>query len=147
MAFHFPLDKLMQDLYNVVVWYLFLLLPQWCLVLPPQDGVIGHKKTQFWLKHFLVSNWEKLQKEFFLWAQALAANSNSIHFPGHDLPTHKCLLHNLTFGHAKEYFRVACTLAPFSLAPMFFNTTLTFITLHLESDGYFPLSLEDYELN
>jgi hypothetical protein len=45
MAFHFPLDKLAQDLYDVVIWHLIFLLPQWCFVLPPHGGAIRHKET------------------------------------------------------------------------------------------------------
>jgi hypothetical protein len=117
MAFHFPLDKLMQDPYNVTIWHLLLFLPQWCLVLPPHDGVIGQKETRFQLKHFLTSNWENLQKEFFLRTLALLANSNSIFFPQCDPPTHKHLFCSLTLGRAREYFRVVRTLAPFFPTP------------------------------
>jgi len=38
-------------------------------------------------------------------------------------------------------------LAPLSLAPTSSNTTFTLTALHPESNGYFPLFLEDYELN
>jgi hypothetical protein len=85
----------------------------------------------------------KLAKEFFLQAQALT----TIFFFQHDLPIHKCLLCNLAFGCACEYFRVVHALAPFFLAPMSFDTTLDLITLHLKLDGYFSLCLEDYELD
>jgi hypothetical protein len=34
MAFCFPFDKSAQDPYDVTTWHLFLLLPEWCLVLP-----------------------------------------------------------------------------------------------------------------
>jgi hypothetical protein len=38
-------------------------------------------------------------------------------------------------------------LAPFSFAPMSSNTTSTFITLHLELDGYFLFFLKNNKLN
>jgi hypothetical protein len=69
-------------------------------------------------------------------------------FPQHDPPSHKCLFHSLVFGCAgKFYFKATYALAPFSLAPTSFDTTLTLITLHLESNGYFPLFLKDYKPN
>jgi hypothetical protein len=68
-------------------------------------------------------------------------------FPQHDPPTHKYLLHNLTIGHAGEYFRAACTLAPFSPTPTSFDITSIFTTLDPELDGYFLFFLEDYELD
>ncbi len=146
MAFHFPLDKLAQDPYNVATWHLVLLLPQWCLVLPPHGGATSHRKMWIQLKHFLADNWENLQK-FFLWTQTFLASSSSIPFPQHDLPTHKCLLHSLAFGRAGEYFQAAYALAPFSPTCTSFYTTLALTTLHLESNGYFPLFLKDYEPN
>jgi hypothetical protein len=59
-------DKLAQDPYDVVVWHLFLLLSQWCLVLPPRGGAVKYRETWIWFKYFLVGHWENLQKEFFL---------------------------------------------------------------------------------
>ncbi len=79
--------------------------------------------------------------------KVLLTNSNSIIFPQHDPPTHKRLFHSLTLGRAREYSQTIYVLAPFSLAPMSFNTTSTLTTLHFESNGYFPLFLEDYEPN
>jgi hypothetical protein len=38
-------------------------------------------------------------------------------------------------------------LAPFPPKPTSFNTALTLTTLHLNLDGYFPLFLENYELD
>jgi hypothetical protein len=38
-------------------------------------------------------------------------------------------------------------LAPFFPTPTSFDTTSTFITLHLELDGYFLLFFEDYKPN
>jgi hypothetical protein len=52
VAFCFPLDKLTHDPYNVVTWHLLLLLPQWCLVLPPRGRAIRHRETQIQFKHF-----------------------------------------------------------------------------------------------
>jgi hypothetical protein len=53
MTFRFPLDKLVQDSYNVVAWHLFFLLPQWCFVLPPHGGATGHKETHILPKCFI----------------------------------------------------------------------------------------------
>jgi len=38
------LDKLAQDSYDVATCHLLLLLPQWCLVLPPRGGAIRHRE-------------------------------------------------------------------------------------------------------
>ncbi len=46
MVFHFALDKLAQNPYDVVVWHLFFLLPQWGLTLPPRGETTGHRETQ-----------------------------------------------------------------------------------------------------
>jgi hypothetical protein len=83
----------------------------------------------------------------FLWAQVLSANSNSILFTQHDLPTHKCLLHSLTLGHATKYFQAICVWAPFSPSPTSANTTSTFITLHPELNGYFPIFFKNTSQN
>ncbi len=77
-----------------------------------------------------------------MWTQVLLTSSSSIFFPQHDPPTHKCLLHNLTLGCAREYFWVAHVLAPFSPTPTSSNTTLTLSTLHLKSNGYFLFFFE-----
>jgi hypothetical protein len=77
----------------------------------------------------------------------LVTSLKSAPLPQLDPLAHKHLLNRLVFGHAGEYFKATCTLAPFSLTPMSFNTTSALVTLHLESNGYFPLFLEDYELN
>jgi len=60
MTFHFPLDKLAQDPYNVTTWHLFILLFQWCFALPPHGEAIGHKETQIQFKYFLIGDWENL---------------------------------------------------------------------------------------
>jgi hypothetical protein len=60
VAFHFPLDKLTQDPYDVAAWHLFLLLFQWCFILPPHGGATGHREMQIQLKHFLVNDWKNL---------------------------------------------------------------------------------------
>jgi len=65
----------------------------------------------------------------------------------HDLPTHKHLFCNLVLKRALEYFQITCTLAPISLTPTSFDTTLTFTALHRELDIIFLLFLEDNELN
>jgi hypothetical protein len=52
-VFHFPLDNLAHDPYNMVVWHLLLLLPQWCLILPLHGGATGHREMQIQLRHFL----------------------------------------------------------------------------------------------
>jgi hypothetical protein len=87
----FPLDKLTQNPYDVVVWHLFFSLPQSCVSSTPRGKATRHREMQIQLKHFLIGNWENLQEEFSLQAQALATNSNSMHFPQHDPSTHKCL--------------------------------------------------------
>jgi len=66
--------------------------------------------------------------------------------PHHDPQGHKRLRCNLILGRVGGYFRTIRTLAPFSLVHMSFDTT-TFTTLHLESYGYFPFFLKDYELD
>jgi len=44
MAFRLPLNKLTQDPSDVGAWPLILLLPQWCLVLPPHGKATGHRE-------------------------------------------------------------------------------------------------------
>jgi hypothetical protein len=88
-----------------------------------------------------------MKDEFSFRTQALVANSNLVPFPQHNPLVHKRFLHSLVLGHVGEYFKVTRALAPFFNAPMSFDTTLVFITLHPESNGYFLLFLEDYELN
>jgi hypothetical protein len=60
MVFHFPSDKLVQNLYNVVVWHLLFLLPQWCFTLPLHGEAMRHKEMWIQFKHFLVGDWEYL---------------------------------------------------------------------------------------
>jgi hypothetical protein len=66
MAFHFPLDKLAQDPYDVTTWHLLFLLPQLCFVLPLRGKATRHRETQILLKRFLTSDREILQEEFSL---------------------------------------------------------------------------------
>jgi hypothetical protein len=66
MAFFFPLNKLAHDPYDVATWHLFLLLTQWCFVLPPRGKAIGHKKTRIQFKHFLMNDLKDLHEGFFL---------------------------------------------------------------------------------
>jgi hypothetical protein len=44
MAFCFSLDKLAHDPYDVAAWYLFFLLPEWCLVLLAHGMASRHKE-------------------------------------------------------------------------------------------------------
>jgi hypothetical protein len=44
MTFHFPLDKLAQEPYDVVAWHLLFLIPQRCLALFPRAEVTKHKE-------------------------------------------------------------------------------------------------------
>jgi hypothetical protein len=67
--------------------------------------------------------------------------------PQHDPPTHKHFLHSLIIKNVREYSPVTHILAPFSLAPTSFNTTLTFIALHLKPYGFFLFLLKDYKPN
>jgi hypothetical protein len=102
MTFCFPLYKLAHDPYNVVIWFLFLLLPQWYLALRPCGETTGHREMRIWVKHFLAGEGENLQEEFVLQAQALSASLNLVAFPQYDIPTHKCMLCSLAFGHVGE---------------------------------------------
>ncbi len=65
MAFFFPLDKLTHDPNDVAIWPLFLLLSQWCFVLPFHGRATWHKETWVQLECFQTSDWENLQDEFF----------------------------------------------------------------------------------
>jgi hypothetical protein len=82
-----------------------------------------------------------------LWVQTLTINLSLVLLPHHDPQGHKRLRCSLILIHVGEYFRRTCTLAPFSLVPMSFDTTLALTTLHFESYSYFPLFLKDYELD
>jgi hypothetical protein len=44
--FCFPLNKLAHDPYDVAARHLFLLLPQWCLILSLRRGAIGHREMK-----------------------------------------------------------------------------------------------------
>jgi hypothetical protein len=88
-----------------------------------------------------------MQEKLFLRSQVLETSLTLVLHPQHDPITFKHLLHSLVLGHAREYFRTIQVLAPFSLALTSFETTLTLTTLHLESNGFFLLFLEDYELD
>jgi hypothetical protein len=77
----------------------------------------------------------------------LAASSSSMPFPQHDPPIYKCLFHKIVIGCVREYSRATCALAPISLRPTSFDTTLALTPLHHELNGYFMLFLEDYELD
>jgi len=104
-------------------------------------------EMQIRLKCFFISNYKNLQEEFFLQTQDLAASLSSMSFPQHDPIIRKHLPHNLVLGCVREYVRTIHVLAPLSLAPTSFDTTSTFTALHLESNGYFLLFLEDYKPN
>jgi hypothetical protein len=52
VPFHFPLNKLAQNRYDVACWHLFFMLPQWCLVLSPQGGPLNIGKCGFDSKKF-----------------------------------------------------------------------------------------------
>jgi hypothetical protein len=65
----------------------------------------------------------------------------------HDPPAHKHFFCSLVIGCAKEYSKTTRTLAPFSPTPTSSNTTSAFTALHIKSNGYFLLFLEDREPN
>ncbi len=67
--------------------------------------------------------------------------------PQHDRLVHKRLFHSLVLKCVGEYFLVTHTLAPLSLSPMSFDTTLTFTALHPKSNGYFLFFLKNYKPN
>jgi hypothetical protein len=56
----------------VAIWHLIFLLPQWCFVFLLCGGAIRNKEMLITFKCFLIGEWENLQEEFFLRAQALA---------------------------------------------------------------------------
>ncbi len=60
MMFHFPLFKMAQNTYDVAIWHLLFILPQWCLVLPACGRATWHKEMWVQFKHFLASNQENL---------------------------------------------------------------------------------------
>ncbi len=78
--------------------------------------------------------------------QVLATNLSSTP-PQHDLLTHKCFLQNFIFECVGEYFWATHVLTPFFFAPTWFNTTLALIVLHIESNGFFPFFVKNYESN
>jgi hypothetical protein len=75
------------------------------------------------------------------------ASLNLVSPPQHDLLTHKHLLHNLAFGCARKYSRVARILAPFPPTSMSLDTTSSLFALHPELEGFLLLFLEDHELD
>jgi hypothetical protein len=88
-----------------------------------------------------------LQEEFFFANLSFGSQFEFNPYSSTWFLAHKHLLHSLTFRHAREYSQATHILAPFFLAPTFFDTTLALSTLHLESNGYFPLFLEYYKLD
>jgi len=68
-------------------------------------------------------------------------------FAQHDLSTHKHFFHSLVLGCAREYFQTTHILAPFSFAPVSFDTTLVLITLHPKSNDFFMFLKKNYELD
>jgi hypothetical protein len=72
---------------------------------------------------------------------------SSMMFPQYDPLVHKRIFHSLILKCVVEYFWTICALTPFSPSPTSSNTTSILTTLHLESDGWFPFSLEDYKPN
>ncbi len=65
----------------------------------------------------------------------------------HDPLVHKHLFCSIVFERVGEYSKTTHTLAPFSSTPTSFETTLAFVALHFNLDGYFLFFLEDYELD
>jgi hypothetical protein len=74
-------------------------------------------------------------------------NLNLVPLPQHDPITHKHFLCNLVLRCAREYSTATHALAPFSLEPMFFDTTSILTRLHLELNNYFSFFLKNYEPN
>jgi len=76
----------------------------------------------------------------------LVASSSSVPLPQHDPLAHKCLnFHSSVSWMCRGIFSNIHILAPFSPTPTSSNTTLALTTLHLKSNGCFPLFLEDYK--
>jgi len=69
-------------------------------------------------------------------AQVLTTSSNSMFHAKHDPLIHKHPLRNLVLKHAKKYSQTTRALASFSPTPTSFDSTLTFIILHLKSDFF-----------
>jgi hypothetical protein len=54
-AFHLPLDRIARDPTNKLTWFLFLLLPHWCLHYT-RRGCLNQWKVSTHLKKFMVGN-------------------------------------------------------------------------------------------
>lgn len=54
LPFHkcFILHHIMQDPNDENAWHIFLLFPQWCLLMPIQRGKAKHKEIKMWLQRF-----------------------------------------------------------------------------------------------
>lgn len=119
-------DTYVWDSNDVGTWDLFLLFPHWCLLLHAWGGKVGHKETRIWLQRFFFSNWEELQVEHLLHAQALVVTlplvppySNGA-FPleapslsFHARPHRFC--QSLALGWVGEYFCVVKAFVPLAL--------------------------------
>jgi hypothetical protein len=55
-AFHLPFDRIAQYLMDELAWFLFFLLPRWCLHYT-QGGHIDQQKVSTRIKRFMTSNW------------------------------------------------------------------------------------------
>jgi len=73
-------ECLAQELFDVYAWHLFLLFLQWCLVVPIQGGTVEHRETEAQFQHFLSRNWEELQAQHLLRAQAFVSLNAHVPF-------------------------------------------------------------------
>lgn len=107
-AFRLPFNQIAQDPTDELTWYLFFLLPHWCLHYI-RDGCSSQWEVSACLKRFLVGNWFSFQKE----SSHASYGPHSFHSQ-EDFSTthfHQCL----TLGRFDEYSYATKVLQPMTL--------------------------------
>ena len=62
-AYSLPLSRIRDVGGDVGASRVFLMMPCWCLDLPPRGGVVGHRVTRKRIARFLQGDWEALQRD------------------------------------------------------------------------------------
>ncbi len=104
-AFCLPLDRIAWDPTNELTWFLFLLLPRWCLRYI-QKGRLGLWEVSVHLQMFMANNWSSLREE-----SSCASCALCFHHSWEDSST-ICFRQCLILRRASEYSHTSKTLQP-----------------------------------
>ncbi len=130
-AFRLPLHQIAQDSINESTWFLFLLLPRWCLHYN-QGGHSNQREVSTCLKRFMASDWSFLYEE-----SSCASHCPHSHRSLDDYST-TCLHQCLTLGKTKNYSHVVRAILP--LTPVIPSKDII-ATLHQLHPFHHTLSL------